>query len=141
MDRHKSSIGRRYDWIPDLPDHRDLVAEVKRRLPLPGKVDLSPKCSPVEDQGDLGSCTANALAGALEFLEDVDGIPFKDVIIDSQMRQVRACLAACGTNPDADMNPLDNPLGFTLGSQNHTRWPNDWTEEMLSFFRGHPLPR
>jgi C1A family cysteine protease len=36
---------------------------------LPSKVDLRPYCSPVEDQGDLGSCTANALVGALEFLE------------------------------------------------------------------------
>ncbi|HVJ44701.1 MAG TPA: C1 family peptidase [Dongiaceae bacterium] len=79
MDRLKSNIGRRYDWIPDLPDHRDDVYQVKRRLALPTKVDLSAKCSPVEDQGDLGSCTANALAGALEFLEDVDGTPFKDI--------------------------------------------------------------
>ena len=36
---------------------------------LPGKVDLRPTCSPVFDQGKIGSCTGNALAGALEFLE------------------------------------------------------------------------
>ena len=36
---------------------------------MPPKVDLSPGCSPVEDQGQLGSCTANALVGNLEFLE------------------------------------------------------------------------
>ena len=69
------------------------------------------------------------------------GVSVKDIIIDSQMRQVKACQAACGTNPDGDMNPLDNPLGFTLGSQNHTRWPNDWTEKMLRFLRKHPLRR
>jgi C1A family cysteine protease len=34
------------------------------------------KCSPVEDQGQLGSCTANALVGALEFLELKDGAQF-----------------------------------------------------------------
>jgi C1A family cysteine protease len=34
---------------------------------LPPKVDLRPKCPPVYDQGQLGSCTANAIAGALEF--------------------------------------------------------------------------
>jgi hypothetical protein len=69
------------------------------------------------------------------------GVAFRDVIIDSQMRRVRACMAACGTNPNGDMNPLDNPMGFTVGSQNHTRWPRSWTEKMLRFFRAHPLRR
>ncbi len=34
---------------------------------LPKKVDLRPHCSPVEDQGKIGSCTANACVGALEY--------------------------------------------------------------------------
>jgi C1A family cysteine protease len=33
----------------------------------------------VEDQGALGSCTANALVGALEFLENKDGVRFADL--------------------------------------------------------------
>lgn len=72
---------RRYGWVPDLPDHRDFVFAARHVLParLPVSVDLRPTCSPVEDQGQLGSCTANALAGALEFLEDKDGIRFTDV--------------------------------------------------------------
>jgi C1A family cysteine protease len=36
-------------------------------------------CSPIEDQKKLGSCTANALIGALEFLERKDGVPFVDL--------------------------------------------------------------
>lgn len=32
----------------------------------PTSVDLRPICSPVEDQGPLGSCTANMLAGLIE---------------------------------------------------------------------------
>jgi C1A family cysteine protease len=35
---------------------------------LPSKVDLRPYMSPVEDQGLIGSCTANATAGAYEYL-------------------------------------------------------------------------
>jgi C1A family cysteine protease len=35
--------------------------------------------SPVENQGQLGSCTANALAGALEFLEMKSGQSFVDL--------------------------------------------------------------
>jgi hypothetical protein len=34
---------------------------------LPPRVDLRPACSPVEDQGQVGSCTANAVVGAVEF--------------------------------------------------------------------------
>jgi C1A family cysteine protease len=70
----------RYGWVPDLPDHRDLFYGAVRPVPpaLPPRVDLRPTCSPVEDQGDLGSCTGNALAGAIEFLERKHNVPFID---------------------------------------------------------------
>ena len=77
----KGKSGRRgYGWVPDLPDHRDYFYSAVRRIPraLPKAVDLRPFCSQVEDQGALGSCTANALAGALEFLEKKDKVPFVD---------------------------------------------------------------
>lgn len=73
---------RKYSWIPDKIDPRDHLFRkvVKPRLePLPPVVDLRGGCSPVEDQGDLGSCTANALAGALEFLEIKAGKQFVDL--------------------------------------------------------------
>ncbi|HEY6807812.1 MAG TPA: C1 family peptidase [Gemmatimonadales bacterium] len=67
-----------YGWVPDLPDHRDLVYGAVYGAPpsLPPVADLRPHCSPVENQGQLGSCTGNALAGALEYLEKKDGLPF-----------------------------------------------------------------
>jgi hypothetical protein len=70
-----------YGWLPDLPDHRDFFysAIAPRLTTLPRKIDMRSKCSPVEDQGQLGSCTANALVGALEFLELKDGAPFVDL--------------------------------------------------------------
>ena len=63
---------RRYSWIPDLPDVRDHLApfEIKAR---PTQADLRHHCSPVEDQGNLGSCTGNAIVGNLEYLEWRDG--------------------------------------------------------------------
>ncbi len=63
--------GKRYGWLPDLPDHRDYLYGAVRPVPpaLPAHVDLRHFCSKIEDQGYLGSCTANALAGSLEFLE------------------------------------------------------------------------
>ena len=70
-----------YGWLPDLPDYRDrLYASIAPKLAqLPPKVDLRAGCSPVENQGQLGSCTANALVGALEFLEKKDGAAFVDL--------------------------------------------------------------
>jgi C1A family cysteine protease len=70
-----------YGWLPDLPDHRDFLysAIAPKVARLPKKVDLKYKCSPVEDQGALGSCTANSLAGALEFLEEPESTPFVDL--------------------------------------------------------------
>ena len=59
----------RYGWIPDLPDQRDHVyaAPVAVLGQLPPRADLRAECPPVYDQGQLGSCTANAIAGAVEF--------------------------------------------------------------------------
>ena len=55
-----------YGWTPDLPDQRDLSYAAPRRVltQLPAKVDLRSKCPPVLDQGELGSCTAHAIANA-----------------------------------------------------------------------------
>ncbi len=58
---------RRLGWIPDHPDIRDLMLEVKRPAKLPPSVDLRPGFPPAYDQGDIGSCTANAIAANLEF--------------------------------------------------------------------------
>ena len=66
-----------YGWRPDLPDHRDFVFAVSPAIAaaLPAKVDLRPGCPPVYDQGQLGSCTANAIAGAIEFDQKKQSLP------------------------------------------------------------------
>jgi len=68
-------------WIPDYPDFRDftekteeikLVLGQKKVLKaknMPESIDLREWCSPVEDQGSIGSCTAQAGAGVLEYYE------------------------------------------------------------------------
>ena len=62
-----------YGLKPDKKDHRDLIyshaLRLDEKVALPPMVDLRPYCSPIEDQKNLGSCTAHALAGAYEFLE------------------------------------------------------------------------
>ena len=71
---------QRYGWVPDLPDHRDHLYAVPPRVMaiLPGRVDLRPACPPVLDQGELGSCTANAIANAhfYDQIKQQDANPF-----------------------------------------------------------------
>jgi C1A family cysteine protease len=73
MSKNKAAIIKRsiarYGWMPDLPDQRDHIyaAPLPKLGPLPAKVDLRKQCPKVYDQGQIGSCTANAIAGAIEF--------------------------------------------------------------------------
>jgi C1A family cysteine protease len=56
-------------WVRDLPDPRDQMfsAPVATLKALPTSADLRPQCPPVYDQGQIGSCTANAIAAAVQF--------------------------------------------------------------------------
>jgi len=76
-----SKVNSWYGWLPDRPDQRDLLYAAIARPPkrMPKSVDLRPQCSPVEDQGPLGSCTANALVGNLELLEKKSGRAVTDL--------------------------------------------------------------
>jgi C1A family cysteine protease len=68
-------------WIPDYPDLRDYTdktGEISSVLTLaglpkakaaPSSVDLREWCSPIEDQGKIGSCTAHAGVGIIEYYE------------------------------------------------------------------------
>ena len=74
-------------WLPPIPDMRDYTVEqpeikkAQERLKiaparlrgngqtLPAAADLRPWCSPIEDQGALGSCTAHAAVGIVEYFE------------------------------------------------------------------------
>jgi C1A family cysteine protease len=63
---------KKYGWVPDLPDARDHLYSAPHAVltKLPPKIDLRDAMPdwPVFDQGELGSCTANAIAGALQYL-------------------------------------------------------------------------
>jgi C1A family cysteine protease len=69
-------------WLPDYPDFRDYTQEqeeinkmlaptgvLKARVKQPASVDLRPWCSSIEDQESLGSCTAHAGVGIVEYYE------------------------------------------------------------------------
>lgn len=67
----------RYGWKPDLPDQRDHSYAVPAGVVqnISGNVDLRAQCPPVYDQGQIGSCTANAIGAALQFDMMKQGLP------------------------------------------------------------------
>lgn len=70
-------------WLPDYPDFRDYTDQQKTIKPMLTKVgvvkkakfilpvnkDLRAWCSPIENQGSIGSCTAHAGIGIVEYFE------------------------------------------------------------------------
>lgn len=91
MNVTRTARGYGLGWLPDLPDNRDFspargqrkAPEVRDDVPsllkrvgaeepteeAPPSVDLRAGFSPVEDQRELGSCTANAGVALLEYYE------------------------------------------------------------------------
>jgi C1A family cysteine protease len=80
IDTHTFGLG----WQRDLPDYRDYTPEnekvkdiLEHSAPLDkamsarsfGKADLREWCSPIENQGSLGSCTAHAAIGMVEYYQ------------------------------------------------------------------------
>jgi C1A family cysteine protease len=63
---------QRFGWKPSLPDQRDLIADTSE-IELADEVDPRGELPDVYDQGQLGSCTANAVAAALEYNDRLDG--------------------------------------------------------------------
>jgi len=63
------------NWKRQIVDTRDSLYQLKMRRSIvfgaaQSKCDNRNLCSPIEDQADLGSCTANAFAGLIEFNEN-----------------------------------------------------------------------
>ena len=70
---------RNLNWKRTAPDARDLVYTPRMLSKPPKLIDLRDLCSPVEDQGDIGSCTGNAIVGALEVWQNKRDGSFKDL--------------------------------------------------------------
>jgi C1A family cysteine protease len=128
-------LNKGYGWKPKLPTIKfGLYSARVEAQALPSKVDLRPQCPPVYDQGQLGSCTGNGWAGAVEFLflkqQLPDFTPSRLFIYYNERVQ------------DDDV-PDDNGAAVSdgaevvtkLGCPNETLWPYDITK-----FADDPTP-
>ena len=67
---------QRFGWVPDIPDARDFLFSAPEGVlaKLPKKTNMTSKFPPVYDQGQLGSCTANAIGAAFEYDQRKEGL-------------------------------------------------------------------
>lgn len=67
------------------------------------------------------------------------GIEVRDAIIDYTQAPVNECTLSCGARENGMVTPGADPLGYSVGFIEHSRWPKKWTPLMLDFLRNHPL--
>jgi C1A family cysteine protease len=165
-------------WIPPLPDLRDYTEEhveiagmVKKlrigsttRSALPKKIDLRQWCSPIEDQRSLGSCTAHAGVGIVEYFErrafgkHIDGsrlFVYKatrnlmGVVGDTGawLRNTMGALALCGIPPEKYWPYTDRQQTGSAGEPTFDEEPPSFVYaiadnyEALRYFCHDPLSR
>jgi C1A family cysteine protease len=113
--------------VHDLPDARDFAyAAPLMRFPqgLPPSVDLRSECPPVYDQGQLGCCTGNGIAGVIEFDQRKQGtreftpsrlfIYYNERVMEGTVAQDSGAQIRDGIKSVA-----------TLGAPPETDWPYD----------------
>ena len=126
--RHQIKI-KHYGWKPSLPRLNVPVKYDSRMVVgiLPPSVDLRSLCPPVYDQGQLGSCTANAIAGAIEFdmiRQKISEFTPSRLYIYYNERDIESDITCdCGANLADGIDAVSN-LGFCPESE----WPYDITQ-------------
>lgn len=80
----------KFAWVKDTPDERDYsykerLFETERPKLLPTAVNMIKGCAPVKNQGYIGSCTAQAIAAAIQFDKDKRGFKWPVAFYPSAM--------------------------------------------------------
>ena len=115
---------RKFGWIPDVPDKRDHTYSLPVPRALAPSVNLTKYCSPVEDQGTVGSCTGNATVGALEFLMVKHKLPLVDLSRLFAYYNGRVLSGMAGTDSGAYIRNVIKTLKV-LGVCRESTWPYD----------------
>jgi C1A family cysteine protease len=113
----------------DLPYVTSHFENIASQVPAPirevnGILDLRKWCSPVEDQGHVGSCVGNSVVGALEFLQLRSGKPLVD------LSRLFVYYNARLMNNEADKDAgsfIRMAMGTlsSLGTCSESKWPYD----------------
>ena len=123
-----------FGWLKDQPDSRDYTVQTVSetlakiapsqtggRTSFPAQIDLRQWCSPVSDQGRLGSCTAQAAAGLVEYFENraySKYTPVSRLFIYKATRNLLKLRGDTGASLRASMGALT-----LCGAPPETYWP------------------
>ena len=73
-------IEKKLGWLRELVDLRDYlglpwkIVSLLAGREMPKKVDMRDQCSAIHNQGSIGSCVAQSVVSAVEFLDNkLDG--------------------------------------------------------------------
>jgi len=136
-------------WLPPVPDTRDYGAEhpevgemlkkmkvspTKMKAPPVKKTDLRKHCSPIKNQGNLGSCTAHAAVGIVEYFQNR---AFKKHVEGSELFVYKATRQLMGVTGDTGAW-LRNTMGALVlcGVAPEKHWP--YTDRDPEFDREPP---
>lgn len=138
LPKHKIA---KFGWVPDLPDARDKMYLAPAIVALPRSVDLRRHCPPIYDQGQLGSCTGNAIAGAIQFDRMKQKMTGAETLVPSRLfiyYNERVIEHSVGTDSGAQIRDgikTVNKLGACFEGKGADRWPYD-----ISRFTKAPPP-
>jgi C1A family cysteine protease len=108
-------------WIPDKKDPRDYTLKMEKpRADLPTSYSLRDLDSPIMDQGQLGSCTANAGCGLLQFLQNANSGRYTPV---SRLYLYKFTRMIMNTNGDTGASLRDTMMAMVMhGVPPETYW-------------------
>ena len=120
--------------------------------PLPKSADLRPGCPPVYDQGQVGSCTGNSVAGAFEFSQKkqmlADFMPsrlfiyYNERVIEhttgqdagAQIRDGIKTVAKQGVPPESDW-PYSENMAVVTQKPNAKAYADALQHKVISYHR------
>lgn len=129
-------IKSRLGWVRGLPQkHAFHFFPQRGLLGLPPLIDLSAECPPVWDQGNLGSCTAQAGAGLSQFL--MKKLGYKDFTPSRLAIYYWNRIWINTIRQDSGASLTDTLKTLTkYGNPYETLWPY-----IIQKFRTKPIPR
>jgi C1A family cysteine protease len=116
----------KFHWRADRPDPRDHIWQMQPLSAIPTSIDLRQYAQPVEDQGQLGSCTGNAIAEAIEIVDKKNS---KNLEISRLFIYYQERLLEGTVNQDNGAYIRDGIKAcYTYGAPVESLWPYDTTK-------------